>query len=206
MTGLLCLQEHKYCINPVNQKLWIIFFAFAFICPLPGHNLCMLPHFNKHKYLEKDTVQNEWEMKEFVESWKLQIFISVTSAYSWVFIGKLAPSLAIATPGSQWVWALLAPLGALCALHVVLQPLDHEGKNYSLSMTWLPSTKPCHILRREHPRCSKPIALHEKSDRNQKCIIITVYQATHWSLKSSYQGTSKPNPSLLWELCHLLFL
>lgn len=52
-------------------------------------------------------------------------------------------------------------------------------------MTWLPSVKPCYILRREHPLCLEPIALQENQTSNQKFIIIRVYQATHWSMKSS---------------------
>lgn len=49
------------------------FFAFAFICPLPAHILCVLPHFNKRKYLGKKKIK--FKMKELVGSWKLQIFI-----------------------------------------------------------------------------------------------------------------------------------
>jgi len=40
--------------------------AFTFICLPPGHILRMLPHFIKHKYLEKDRVQTGGEMKDFV--------------------------------------------------------------------------------------------------------------------------------------------
>lgn len=61
----------------------------------------MLPHLNKYKYLEKDRLQNEGEMKDFVGSWKLQILISVLSGYHWVFMGKLAPFLSVAAPGCQ---------------------------------------------------------------------------------------------------------
>lgn len=56
------------------------FFAFAFVCPLPGHILCVLPHFNKHKYLEKKV---KFKMKELAGSLKLQIFICTT----WIPLG-----------------------------------------------------------------------------------------------------------------------
>lgn len=136
MTGLLCFQEHKYLTNPVHQKLLIAFFAFAFICPLPGYILCMLPYFNKCKYSEKDRGQNEGEMKDFVGSWKLQILISVLSGYPRVFIGRIAPLLSVAAPGCQPICAgsrvPACSLRALRASHIILQSPYQERKNESL--------------------------------------------------------------------------
>lgn len=127
----------------------------------------MLPHLNNCKYLGKDRLQNEGEMKDFCGELEIIDFNLCTV---WIPLGFHGQGSTFAFCSSTRVPASLSPacsLRPLSALHIILQPPYREGQN-SLGMTWLPSAKPCYILRREHPLCLEPTALQEKSDKESK--------------------------------------
>lgn len=181
MTGLLCLQQHKYCTNPTldftldfTLEITVFFFAFAFVCPLPAHILCVLPHFNKHKYLGKKK-KIKFKMKELVGSWKLQIFICTI----WIPLGFDGKTGTFLCWSSSRVPVSLSPVcspwSTMCFTRCFTITTSRRKKLFPKH----DSAKLCLILRREHPSYLKSIALHTTSDRKKKNIVILVYWDTH---------------------------